>query len=202
MFHFAAKGPQRTADRIATALRQWHDSADNWFDGSIHSADQRLRRCANLLATVRGQLARDPGNARYLAAYRELTADMQAVRELRQDLLSGGLGREAGVSRSAPGRTASKRLPLTDGERRWVELEAARFARDNADVAHDHEELGERARRHADAHLGKLAPERARVVTAAFVDRVIERGRATARPRVAAVAAPRTDFSAELLFLP
>jgi len=203
MFRTAAPGHQRTAEGFSAALTQWRDSSDTWFDGSAESVDHRLRRCARLLTTANAAAGRlalgDAGQ--YLAAIQELSADKQALAGLREDLLTGYSGRGAAGVSPPSGRTATKRAQLSGAERRWVELESARFLNANADVAHAPEELTERARRHAEAHTWTVGAKRSRVVTAAFVEKAAALGRAIPRPRVAAAPDTIPDFDPALMFL-
>lgn len=211
MFRTANQGPRHADNRFDAAMTAWRESSKSWYDGSVASVDQRLRRCAKLLGVANGAVGqRSIGESpEYLAALRELSADRQVLASLRDDLLTGGSGREVGVS--PPGRTAAaerrvreafNRSSLTPQERRWVDLESARFLNANVEVvAQAPEELAERARYHGEAHTSALG-KRSKLVTAAFVDRVSALGQSMPRPRTAA-AEPKTvsDFDAQLMFL-
>lgn len=203
MFRTAAPGISRTAESFTTAMTEWRDSSDSWFNG-IGSVDARLSRCAKLIHTAESAVGRLPAgdSGQYLAAIQELSADRQVIASLREDLLTGNSGREAvGVSRS-PGRTASTKAPTLSGqERRWVDLESAKFVTANRDVAHVADELTERARRHAELHTSTLGAKRSREVTAAFVDKVADLGHRTPRPRTASAPTTIPDFPDHLLFL-
>jgi hypothetical protein len=185
-------------------MASWRESSDNWFDGTITSVDARLRHCNRLIAaanTIVGRVSIDDSRP-YLTAAQELSADKQALAGLREELLTGGFGREAaGVP--SPGRTAAKTATpdLAPQERRWVDLESARFLQANTAVAKEPGELAERARCHAEAHTSALGP-RSEAVTAAFVNKVASLGRAMPSQRTAAVG-PRVipDFASELMFL-
>ncbi|QDH91710.1 hypothetical protein SEA_PHRAPPUCCINO_32 [Mycobacterium phage Phrappuccino] len=205
MFRTAAPGRERSANSFTAAMTAWRESSDSWFDGTVGSVDHRLQRCAKLLGAANGAMANTPfaDAGQYLAALQELSADRQAIASLRDDLLTGSSGREAvGVSRS-PGRTAAKTaaIKLASSEKRWVELEGDRFFTANRDAAHDHEELSERARHHAERHTSALGMQRSAVVTQAFIDKVVGLGRATPKPRLAAAPRPTPDFAPEMLFL-
>lgn len=236
MFRTAAPGRQRTAESFSAAIEQWRSTSDSWFDGTFASVDNRLRRCAKLIQIANAAVGRDPmgSGQRYLNTLRELSADKQVIAELREDLLTGGSGREAGVP---SGRTANGLVddaaswvgdnvqqPVVDGvssaanwvgenvqqpivdklgasERRWVELEASRFIAANTDVAHVPDELSERAGHHAQDHTSRLGQKRSKVVTAAFIAKVVALGRAVPRPRVAAAPTTMSDFDPALMFL-
>jgi len=202
MFRSAAPGRERTANGFDEAMDEWRKTADNWFDGSIDSIDTRLRRCAKLTSTATAIVARSPLDSaqHYHAALEELSADRTVLSGLREDALTGGFGREAGVS--PPGRTASKTVtPLSSTETRWIELESARFLHANRDVVHESEELSERARHHAMNHGPSQGFQRAKIVADAFTSKVAALGRATPRPRLAAARPPRADFADSLLFV-
>jgi len=204
--HFSAARRESTPTKFEEAMRDWRQSAnDQWFDGTVASVDRRLRRCARLMSVAHQLMARDPGSVEHMTAVRDLSADRAALADLRERLLTGGSGREAGVS--PPGRTAAakgkkKTSPrLTEGEQVWLEVEAARFMRENADAAHVPDELQTRARNHAEYHTSKLGL-RSRVLTSAFVDRVLDLSRRVPRPRTVTAAAPAApDFADAMLFL-
>jgi hypothetical protein len=201
MFRTASPGRERTAKTFTASLQEWHDTSDNWFDGSVNSVDRRLASCSKLLHIAEAQVAKDPAVGQYLTAAQELSADREALASLRQDLLTAGSDREVGVS--PPGRTASTKAvaDLPPQARRWVELESAKFIRANADAAHALDELSVRARSHAELHTGQLGTKASRAITAAFVGRVLDRGRTIPRPRVAAAPATIPDFPDQLIFL-
>jgi hypothetical protein len=84
-------------------------------------------------------------------------------------------------------------------DRRYVELESAKFIRANSDCSVD--ELATRARHHAELETSTFPQSRSRAVTAAFVQRTAQLRRAAPRPRVAA-APPRTpDCPDEFMFM-
>jgi hypothetical protein len=199
MFH-AAK-PQHA--EFTASLKNFRDSSTNWFDGTVRSVDQRLGRCARLLGAANAAAGLHPisESGQFIAAIQELSADRQALAGLREDLLTGGSGREnVGVSR-APGRTATAaRAALTPAERRWVDLESVRFVQANRDAAHAPDELAIRAQNHAELHASRLG-RRCIDVTAAFVDSVLAQGRQVPRPKVASAPKTMTDFPDDLLFL-
>lgn len=88
---------------------------------------------------------------------------------------------------------------LIAADRRYVELESAKFIRANSDCPVD--ELAIRARHHAEVKTSTFTQQRSRAVTAAFVQRVAQLRRAAPRPRVA-MASPRSmDFPPEMMFL-
>lgn len=190
MFHTAT----RTATRsFVAAMTAWSDSSTDWFDGTVGSVDDRLRRCGRLLATANASVGRgelDP----YLGAIGELSADREAIASLREELLTSGPGR--GVTGVSPsGRTAS----LSPQSKRWVELEATRFLRANLDVAHVGEERDERARRYAAENTSTFPDPQA--TTQAFVARVAALGDSLPRMRTASAPPPSQDFDDTALFL-
>ena len=189
MFHTAT----RTANRsFVAAMIAWRDSSSDWFDGTITTVDDRLRRCGRLLATANAAAGR--GDTQFLAAIGELSADREAIASLREELLTSGPGGGmTGVS--SPRRTAA----LSSRSKRWVELEATRFLRANLDVAHVAEERDERARRYAADHTSTFPDPGA--ATRAFVARVAALGDSMPRMRTASAPAHSMDFDDTALFL-
>jgi hypothetical protein len=92
---------------------------------------------------------------------------------------------------------------LSSRDRRYVELEAAKILRANADCS-DVEELCERTRRVAAIDTSTFSPERSRVVTAALTARVAQLATRRQRPKRTASRSPRPpvieDFPAEFLY--
>lgn len=190
-----ATAPPRTFTASMTA---WRDSADNWFDGTIATVDERLRRCAKLLNVANTMAGR--GEITHLNAIQELSADRRVLADLREELLTTGPGGGmTGVSSSRRTAAVADDAPTSSQGRRWVELEATRFLRANLDAAHAPAELAERARRHADLHASTL-PDPSRV-TAAFVRKVAALGASMPRMRTAATPAPSMDFDDTALFI-
>jgi hypothetical protein len=81
-------------------LAAFRDTADSWFDGTVDSVDRRAEKCSTLLAAASGAVSND--NLEHLATVAELTADHRALAAMRDDLLTGASGREAGET--PPGR--------------------------------------------------------------------------------------------------
>lgn len=81
----------RTETSFRTAMTAYTQAAESWFDGTPGSIDARLARCQRLLHAARATVGRvslaDAGM--YLHATEELTADRQALTELRHSLLTG-----------------------------------------------------------------------------------------------------------------
>lgn len=201
MFRTYAQSRGLTSARTFTAtLTEFRQKSDSWFDGTVESVDRRLSRCSKLLHVAQSSAGEDP--AAHLAVIAELSTDHTALKKLREDLLTGASGREAGYT--PPGRRLASRAvsePLSSQERRWVVLESARFHAAQDDALHDVAEMAERARRHAEVVTSGLFPDRSRVVTAAFEQAVAGHARRTPRPRTAARRPAFTDFPDSQLFL-
>lgn len=186
-----SRGLNRPA-KFAHRLRAFRAGSEGWFDGTPNSVDRRLATCRALIHEARTLAADDPVDQLHILA--ELDSDRTALHYLREDMLSGAASRHASTE---PNRRALARLHRlgSPDDRRWVELEAARFYRNQGDARHDATEMAERARRHADAH----APSR--VAAQAFGAVVTELARKTPRPRTAASRPVFRDHPDELLFL-
>lgn len=89
--------------------------------------------------------------------------------------------------------------PIHEADRRYVELEGARFYRDNPDTT-----IGElliRAKNHAELQTSTFSSPRSQAVTTAFVNKVASLRDSAPRPRVAS-APPRTpDLPDEFMFI-
>jgi len=195
----APNRPVRTT--FTQRLASWREAREpvgsGWFDGGVHCVDARLKECDRLLNAARSAVADLPiGDCgEHLAAINELSRDREALAGLRDDLLNGATHREDPVTRTAG------REQLSDRDRRWVTLEAARFFADQDDRP-ARSELAERARRHADVATSTLPVARSRALTAAFVHQVTGLDHRASRPRVAAApSSPPTNLPGELLFL-
>lgn len=174
--------PHKFASRLQTFRRE----SENWFDGTPGSVDRRLAACRALIHEARSMAAEDPvGHLRVMA---ELDSDRQSLTDLRHDLLTGAIDREARYT-GTPDTS-----PMNSAERRWVTLEASRFHRDQDSARHDVTEMAERARRHAEVY----APSRP--AAWAFQAAVAELARRTSRPRTAARTPPLRDHPDELIF--
>lgn len=75
-------------------LAAFRKTADNWFDGTVDSVDRRVEKCSTLLATATAAVGND--RLDYIPTVAELTADRRALMAMREDLLNGASGREAG----------------------------------------------------------------------------------------------------------
>ena len=189
---FSPNNTRTAARSFSASLTAWRNTSTDWFDGTVHSVDDRLRRCGKLLATANAAAGR--GEMQFLAAIEELSADREAIASLREELLTSGPGRGVpGVSPS--GRTAA----LSPKSKRWVELEATRFLRANLDVAHVSEERDERARRYAAEGTSTFSDHQA--ATQAFVARVAALGNSMPRTRTASAPVHSMDFADSALFL-
>lgn len=86
----------RTAASFEQALRRYAADAESWFDGSVGSVDARLAQCNKLAHVAAFTVARlDISATRgYLGAADSLDADRRALEAMREDLLTGGAGRQ------------------------------------------------------------------------------------------------------------
>lgn len=176
---------------FTAALSDFRTASDSWFDGSIAAVDRRLASCTKLLHSAQSAAGDDP--AAHLQVIAELSADRTALKELREDLVSGASARHASY---APPPAPE----LSPAERRWVVLESAKFYAEQDDARHDVAELGQRARHYAE--LATSASPRSRQISAAFEREVATIARMTPRPRTASRKRPVfTDFPDSQLFL-
>jgi len=105
-------------------------------------------------------------------------------------------GTAAGLPTSTPTTAA-----LSGMDRRWVNLESAKFVAANAAVAHDPEELATRAQHFAQVKTSTFTSERSAQVCRAFVGQVLSlRPRQASVPQVR-VAAVNCDFDPQMMFL-
>lgn len=176
---------------FTAALGEFRQKSDDWFDGTPGSVDRRLAACTKLLHTAQTAAGQDP--ASQLQVIAELTADRTALKNLRDDLLSGAASRQP-VRRVASTKTAAL-TRLSSTERRWVILESAKFHGEQTDARSDIAEMMERARHYAQARTGSAT------VIAAFEEAVADHARRTPRPKVAARKQVFTDFPDSQLFL-
>lgn len=207
---------QRTAASFDKALGDYTAKAESWYNGSVGSIDSRLSHCDRLLHSVAATMARIPASqsGRYLHAAEGLESDRRSLQGLREDLLTGASGR-ANVTRSSAQRTAKKGNALPDDEnedtchhpkmggsdRRWVELEAAKFLAANQDTLDDHDELSTRAASYAELKTSTFSPEHSSAVTAAFVRKVATLAKQAYVPVQMRQASVDVSFAAEAMFL-
>ena len=90
---------------------------------------------------------------------------------------------------------------LAGEDRRWVELESARFVAANRDTLDDSHELAVRAHNHAAAKTSTLTRQRSAAVCEAFVRQVTKLGEQQYRPAPRRTAAINTNFPDSLLYL-
>jgi hypothetical protein len=173
--------------KFASRLQAFRRDSEGWFDGTPNSVDRRLAACRALIHEARTMAAEDPVG--HLQVMAELDSDRQSLTDLRHDLLTGAIDREARYA----GRPDPS--PMDSAERRWVTLEASRFHRDQDSARHDVTEMAERARRHAEVY----APSRP--AAWAFQAAVAELARRTPAPRTASSRPMFRDHPDELLFL-
>jgi len=183
---------------LTAALQNFRKDSDNWFDGSVESVDRRMSRCSKLLHNAQSAAQDDP--VAHLTVIAELSADHTALKNLREDLLTGASGREAGYTPS--GRRLAKRIAhsLSPQERRWVALESTRFHAAQDDARANVTEMAARARHHAHT-AASVFGHRSAAVTDAFEFAVAELARHMPRPRTAARRPVFTDFPDSQLFL-
>lgn len=186
-----AERARLTAQRTLEASRH---EVEDWFDSTPDSVDRRIAFIEREEAKHREALAQNPVDPQRLAAVAYLRTTKEALVSMREDLLTASAYRHE--PRTQPRQASVK---LADADRRWVELEAAKFARENEGA--DAEELRIRAANHADVATSTLGKARAEAITAAFADRVVELSPAPRRTRTAATQNTYQDFPAELLFV-
>lgn len=197
-----AQDRQLTAARFADDTNRYAATEETWFDGSVGSVERRLGQCIRLIHTAQSTVARLPlGHVSpYLKAAEKLEADRRALHSLREDMLTGASSRED-AARLPSWRTASKQAThnLEGSDRRWVELEAARFVAEQR-IA-DSQELATRAAHHAEVKTSTFTKQRSAAITRAFVARVVDLGSQAYVPATARTAAVDVDFDPQALFL-
>lgn len=100
----------------------------------------------------------------------------------------------------APG--APKTPKISGADRRWVDLESARFVAANRDTLDDSHELAVRAHNHAAAATSTFTRQRSAAVCEAFVRKVTKLGAQQYRPAPQRTAsAPNTNFPDSLIYL-
>lgn len=198
---------QRTASSFSQLMEKYAAGAEKWFDGTIASVDRRLDFCDRLLHSARftvGRLSSTTASSQYLNAMKSLSEDRLTLTALRDDMLSGASDRED-VSGLPGQRFAKTSTPsgggLSGSDRRWVELESAKFVASQTDVLGDLQELSIRARHHAEVKTSTLTPLHSKTVTRAFVARVSELGKQSYVPRTVRTAAVMPDVAPEAMFL-
>ena len=90
---------------------------------------------------------------------------------------------------------------LAGEDRRWVDLESARFVTANRDTWDDSHELAVRAHNHAAAATSTFTRQRSAAVCEAFVRKVTQLGEQQYRPAPQRTAAINTNFPDSLLYL-
>ena len=96
---------------------------------------------------------------------------------------------------------SEKKSSLAGEDRRWVELESARFVAANRDTLDDSHELAVRAHNHAAAKTSTFTRQRSAAVCEAFVRKVTQLGEQQYRPAPQRTAAINTNFPGDLMFL-
>ena len=90
---------------------------------------------------------------------------------------------------------------LAGEDRRWVDLESARFIAANRDTLDDSHELAVRAHNHAAVKTSTFTRQRSAAVCEAFVRKVTQLGERQYRPAPQRTAAINTNFPDSLLYL-
>lgn len=177
---------------LAATIRE----AEDWFDTTPDSVDARLATIEHEAVRHRAALAENPLDPERLAALAQLDSAKEALASIREDLLTASAYRHE--PRTQPRQASVK---LADADRRWVELEAAKFVRDNEGA--DTDEMRIRAANHADVVTSTFSEARAKAIVAAFADRAAELTPEPRRKVDRRTAAKNTyqDFPAELLFI-
>lgn len=186
--------------REITAAAQYPRSED-WFDGSLDSVDRRLAVCDKLLHQARAVVGVEGlGNPTVIDRIASLEADRLGLGELRETMITGAAWRHSPAPPDTTGvARAMDRLSAVD--RRYVELEAAKILRANADC-HDLEELSERTLHIAAVDTSTMPTRRSRDVTEALSGRVVQLAQRRRRPTKTASRPPVIqDFPSELLYL-
>lgn len=200
--HSTAEDARNQAARQLTAGAQYEANAEVWFDGGLESVDRRLAVCDKLLHQARTAVGvggfGDPAPLERIAS---LEADHCGLTELRETFLSAGNYRHANLSQPTMDPMGGSLLSSRD--QRYVELEAAKILRANADCR-DTEELVERTRRIAAVDTSTFSSQRSRAVTDALSARVVQLAQRRQQPRRMASRSPRTpviqDFPSELMY--
>lgn len=210
---------QRTARKFLSALSDYSSAAESWFDGSVDSIDRRLAACRQLHHHASRAVSELPmGQARpYLERLSSLGSDFESLQELRYTVLTGAADIEDNDPISSPAtyrddeQTATEEALASEGrdrqaginrtDRRWIELESARFVADNANTLHDRAEMAARAREYAAMKTSSFDPRRSTGMVKTFVASVEALRSAWYRPAPVQRTATATDFDAQLMFL-
>jgi len=177
------------------AAKQFQAGADVWFDGTVESVDRRLADCRRLMHAVKTAVADRGPTPSYLAAIVDLEAAQGHLQGLRHDLVTAATDRTAEDGRSETVVAAERHAALQPADRRWVDLQAASFARDHQTSL---DELKIRAANYAQERTGILPRRRSEAITAAFVAKVASLHRPP--PRTASVPVFQ-DFPDEMMHL-
>ena len=201
----------------------WFDGSPESVDRRLALCEKMLHQARTRLAHDSFSKG-----ARHLETIASLEVDKGALLALRRDLLTAASDRKAGKHDTDPERPwkntmadepyfdlqetpefaelaldgdykGKHRANLSPQDRRFVELESAKFVVNNVGVGRD--EIKIRAQNFAELKTSTFTPQRSKTVTAAFVGKVAEIYRRAPQPRVAS--APRTipDFPDSLMYL-
>ena len=189
---------QRTAASFDQALGRYTKEAESWFDGGPDSVDRRLAAATRLLHAARSVVARISiaDSQHYLGAIESLESDRQTLEAMRHAMLT-----EAADWEARSPRTGSRDAGLVGPDRRWVELEAAKFLAANTDTLDDSRELSVRAANYAQAKTSTFPRARSAAITEAFVAKVGSLHATAPKPRTAKTAAVFEDFDPQAMFL-
>jgi len=198
------------------AAKQFQAGADVWFDGTVESVDRRLADCRHLMHAVKTAVADRGPTPSYLAAIVDLETAQGHLQGLRHDLVTAAADRheswgdpyrldaeELFMAEPRNAREPEKARQESDDhhaalqptDRRWVDLQAASFARDHQTSL---DELKIRAANYAQERTGILPRRRSEAITAAFVAKVASLHRPP--PRTASVPVFQ-DFPDEMMHL-
>jgi hypothetical protein len=182
--------------KVSRPIDNWNRTARTWFDGSVESVDRRLADCRRLLQASRAAVAHE-GLGGHTSQHLDRIASLEATEgvliDQRGSLLTAGNDRHhdedlqtlmdegyegaeypghdprnaAGTAHDKPERHLKV---VSAADRRYVELEAAKFIREHTGVPVD--ELKVRAANKARLETSTFSKNRSESITAAFVERV------------------------------
>ena len=193
--HSDAENHRQRAARSVSPAAQWQREAEVWFDGSVESVDRRLGLCQRLLTASMAKVAEEGISGTEINKIADYEQSQGALEHLRRQLLTAAADREDNVRDIE----SSGRRRLGGEDRRYVELEAAKFLASRPGIPLD--ELKIQARYHAELETSTLPASRSRDITVAFVQRVAQLRRNAPRPRVASAPPAFTDAPDEFMFI-
>lgn len=180
------------ASRAAVGSNWGHDSVQLHCDriASLQAAEAVLEgQRASLLTAGNDRVARGD--------HATLDVDFGENAPDHTNPYTGETGRRSQMETHGDGSGYHWKHPEAARDRRYVELEAAKFVANNPGV--DRDELITQARHKAQVETSTYPVTRSRAVTAAFVQRVAQLHRPARRQRTAALTAP--DVADETMFM-